>query len=735
MQGADALSLEAAAAERRRIAEMAKTMLERQDEAERAVGQQRNKRRAFTLWIQRWELELGWHYAAHMLACGIERRAMQTWLDNMDHVDDGRMLLRKAVAAMSALGLRRALSTWAFESGRAQLMRSRLLAVVNTLRQVGVRRALNTLEAHRVALRRLKSIGASLLHRHARRAWNEWCSAVSMRRSALALARRAMSALRHHGSRRALNQWMARVHGISEARRRLQVAAREWSGGNQRAAWLSWRELVARRHVLSRAARGMRSPAARQAFTTWTARASDAAACAQLLRRAMASLRAVGSRRCWNTWTCMSTTRAASLRRLHVAAREWSGGRVRAGWQSWCELACVRRMMRRAASGLAMPSLRRALSTWAFESGRAQLMRSRLLAAVNTLRQVGVRRALNTLQAQLEETRRLYRVLARALTAMRNIDARHALMRWADGRMRRRGICRRVLVLRSVACTHLLTHCIGGAFRHWRRGVVCARRIMHTAALERCAEDAYARDALRGGMHSWARAVSRERSGAAAMRLREQERELHKARRTIASLQTEVGDLRRALADTADERAWRVHFEQEIIGLRKALEEAQKASRAHEGRSADLEEQYRRLWRATHDPNYIGAAQTDEPLIWRVPASKDVVDKLQQAQSGATRHTPRIQDLPYTRSAEDAARCSRSSVTNVSTFSSRQMRTSPSAHGRGAVTMPGSPLEISRKSELWPGTLRSVGRSPPDGPTAVRPPLGRSPMASSVDRV
>ena len=94
-----------------------------------------------------------------------------------------------------------------------------------------------------------------------------------------------------------------------------------------------------------------------------------------------------------------------------------------------------------------------------------------------------------------------------------------------------------------------------------------------------------------------------------------------------------MSELRKDLAIRSDEHAWRASFEAENKSLRKQLDESLKQNRSLEARYADLEERYQMLWRATHDVNYIQNVQNDEPVVWKVPASKDVVDRLQASTS------------------------------------------------------------------------------------------------------
>jgi hypothetical protein len=166
--------------------------------------------------------------------------------------------------------------------------------------------------------------------------------------------------------------------------------------------------------------------------------------------------------------------------------------------------------------------------------------------------------------------------------------------------------------------------------------------------MERCFETLRGRGAMRTAVHTWARTAIWQKRHATTVRLRETVREFGRARRRVEVLETEVVELRKTLLERMDDAGWRASFEQENAQLRKTIEKANKANRGHEAKYAQLEETYRRLWRATHDPNYVGVAQVEENVVYRVPASRDFVDR---AHPGSSRSTS-----PYARSASPPQR-------------------------------------------------------------------------------
>ena len=112
--------------------------------------------------------------------------------------------------------------------------------------------------------------------------------------------------------------------------------------------------------------------------------------------------------------------------------------------------------------------------------------------------------------------------------------------------------------------------------------------------------------ALRARLHTWSRTASRLKAVAAenAMRV---EHVLHsKSKLAVQKLEGEIVVLRRAVENATAERRASLSLEAEVGKLRKALDEGYGLNQKLQERASYLESQYRALWRATHDPAYIG---------------------------------------------------------------------------------------------------------------------------------
>ena len=99
-------------------------------------------------------------------------------------------------------------------------------------------------------------------------------------------------------------------------------------------------------------------------------------------------------------------------------------------------------------------------------------------------------------------------------------------------------------------------------------------------------------------------------------------RERAEAKSAVSGLQAEVSELRQAALDRASDRFARASAEAEIARLRQALDEAHECSQRLEARAVHFDEQYRRLWRATHDPVYVAATGKAPNEGFRAPPTR-----------------------------------------------------------------------------------------------------------------
>lgn len=103
-----------------------------------------------------------------------------------------------------------------------------------------------------------------------------------------------------------------------------------------------------------------------------------------------------------------------------------------------------------------------------------------------------------------------------------------------------------------------------------------------------------------------------------------------RAQSRIQHLEEEVAALRDnlSLVLSSDDKKSRAMHQQEQRAMRQALHEAKTVAREAVAKHASLEIKYKSLWRATHDVNYVQSVDTEEPRAWKVPASKDAIEKL-----------------------------------------------------------------------------------------------------------
>ena len=591
-----------------------------------------------------------------------------TWMEAAEE----RRKLRHAASGMRAPGLHRAWASWCEAAEVSKHVSERMSAVIIRLWQTQTSRALNSWRALLQPLRALKRFAASIVHRRSRLALNAWSSGAAAFVQLHARMRRVACAVRLSSQRKALNGWMAMAAVRGRSRRRLKAAAMEWGGGRRRAAWASWLDLVHRRRMMSRAASGFRAPGMRRALVSWIGMATSAANRRRVLWAAAASFYAMEIRRGFNSWAWAHEQAAEGRRRLRMAASEWRGGKLRACWFTWMEAAEERRKLRHAASGMRAPGLHRAWASWcgmANERRRTEIrmrralqgfrspdlaralrawmsraeeqlwMAYRMRGVAASLQYLSARRCLNSWVSTVLESRRLRGVASAAAASLASGGARRALSTWIDRHVEARQRRRHQNLLYNQAARALLSTSLGGCFHLWKshsRGGFKKRQLR---TLRLSFERMSGREALRSALNGWQRIAAWDRRHAAVSAYRQVERDLIRARRLNGELEHEVGELRRDLAIRTDEHAWRASFEAENKSLRSALDTSQKETLALERKYAELEEKYKRLYRATHDPNYVQLVQTEEQVVYKVPASKHVVEKLERASHESRRLT------------------------------------------------------------------------------------------------
>ena len=424
--------------------------------------------------------------------------------------------------------------------------------------------------------------------------------------------------------------------------------------------------------MMRRAASGFRAPGSRRALVSWIGMATSAANRRRVLWAAAASFYAMEIRRGFNSWAWAHEQAAEGRRRLRMAASEWRGGKLRACWFTWMEAAEERRKLRHAASGMRAPGLHRAWASWcgmANERRRTEIrmrralqgfrspdlaralrawmsraeeqlwMAYRMRGVAASLQYLSARRCLNSWVSTVLESRRLRGVASAAAASLTSGGARRALSTWIDRHVEARQRRRHQNLLYNQAARALLSSSLGGCFHVWKshsRGGFKKRQLR---TLRLSFERMSGREALRSALNGWQRIAAWDRRHAAVSAYRQVERDLIRARRLNGELEHEVGELRRDLAIRTDEHAWRASFEAENKSLRSALDTSQKETLALERKYAELEEKYKRLYRATHDPNYVQLVQTEEQVVYKVPASKHVVEKLERASHESRRLT------------------------------------------------------------------------------------------------
>jgi len=336
------------------------------------------------------------------------------------------------------------------------------------------------------------------------------------------------------------------------------------------------------------------------------------------------------------------------------------------------------------------------MTTWIEMAIASKSNRDMLRRGMSSMRNIPVRKAYNTLRAMWEQLCWMRKALASMIYA----QARRGLNAWMARHLALRNATRESRKLAIFAARLLKGGKVKYGFDVWRQ--VC-RREREDSEAKRIFRMIF-RSKMLKFLYRWIRNGSNWKIDLVCSRLAQTEADLHEVRRAAKVMEAEAIELRRMLGDHNEERKSNLRLEAEANHLRSSLAETRALNKQLEERASHFDTQYRRLWRATHDPTYISSIQEEKRLHTYTPGSRSRVDEMQhrreQEDAALADHEPKSDDFLNIKQipGEPALRCSRSSVMAVSTFSSRQMR-SPSASPTRARS-PGLNGELQRFSEL-----------------------------------
>ena len=624
-------------------------------------------RRALNSWVEQARAEV--EKARRMRAAALEilggkqRAAWRSWKELVDE----RRKLRHAAKGLTSPGLRRAMTTWIEMAIASKSNRDMLRRGMSSMRNIPVRKAYNSWHAQTQQLIHMRRAFKAIMHRGKRLAMNVWLETVAHDNESLAIRKRALSSIKNKPLRQAFNGWHELASGRSETLRKMRM-------------------------VIS----SMRNKGLRAAMNAWVEQATERSEALRKMRKASASMRNSGLAAAMNSWVEQATHQANVQRKMKDALSQIRGGKRRAAWATWLELADERRKLRHAAKGLTSPGLHRAMTTWIEMAIASKSNRDMLRRGMSSMRNIPVRKAYNTLRAMWEQLCWMRKALASMIYA----QARRGLNAWMARHLALRNATRESRKLAIFAARLLKGGKVKYGFDVWRQ--VC-RREREDSEAKRIFRMIF-RSKMLKFLYRWIRNGSNWKIDLVCSRLAQTEADLHEVRRAAKVMEAEAIELRRMLGDHNEERKSNLRLEAEANHLRSSLAETRALNKQLEERASHFDTQYRRLWRATHDPTYISSIQEEKRLHTYTPGSRSRVDEMQhrreQEDAALADHEPKSDDFLNIKQipGEPALRCSRSSVMAVSTFSSRQMR-SPSASPTRARS-PGLNGELQRFSEL-----------------------------------
>ena len=616
--------------------------------------------------------------AALEIVGGKQRAAWNSWKELVDE----RRKLRHAVKGITSPGLRHAMTAWIDMAVASRSNRDMLRRGMSSMRNVPVRKAYNSWHAQTQQLLHMRRAFKAIVHRGKRLAMNVWLETLEHNNESLAIRKRALSSIQNKPLRQAFNGWHELASRRSEALRKMRMVTSS-----------------------------MRNKGLRAAMNDWVEQATERSEALRKMRKASASMRNSGLVAAMNSWVEQATHQANVQRKMKDALSQIRGGKRRAAWATWLELADERRKLRHAVKGITSPGLRHAMTAWIEMAVASRSNRDMLRRGMSSMRNVPVRKAFNTLRAMWEQ----FCCMRKALASMIYAQARRGLNGWMARHLALRSATRESRKLAIFAARLLKGGKAKYGFDVWRQ--VC-RREREDSEAKRIFRMIFRTKILKF-LYRWIRNGSNWKIDLVCSRLAQTEADLHEVRRAAKVMEAEAIELRRMLGDHNEERKSNLRLEAEANHLRSSLAETRALNKQLEERASHFDTQYRRLWRATHDPTYISSIQEEKRLHTYTPGSRSRVDEMQhrreEEDAALADHEPKSGDLLNIKQipGEPALRCSRSSVMAVSTFSSRQMR-SPSASPTRARS-PGLNGELQRFSELrqWrEAQLTPSARSP-----------------------
>jgi hypothetical protein len=304
------------------------------------------------------------------------------------------------------------------------------------------------------------------------------------------------------------------------------------------------------------------------------------------------------------------------------------------------------------------------------------------------MRHHGMRRALNGWAEALRSARALISLATKAIQRLRYYPVARSFGAWERHRRRRNASQRNDRFLTAVARRLLHTNAARWGFDTWRR--TQRGRLSFAQAQRRLIVTHMG--ALRSAVFTWARRAYQWKADGALSQLAGAQEELAQAHQRIRESES-------------DDRRSITTLEMESAALRKSLSEARGLNKTLEERAAHFDQQYRRLWKATHDPAYVTAMRSDP------------------SQSGSSRS-----DSWQQHESKRGSGGTRSSFgSNVSVESTTVVQPSligsrsPSLRSVGLLGQsPNAASEIMRRAELWQATLKTPSRSPAFRPSTTR---------------
>ena len=347
------------------------------------------------------------------------RRRFLSWREAAHTTKTQRALHRIACSWLCAVGVRslsvrRAMNRWLCVAKGVAKVHGLLVPVVRRFINIGLARGwlawLEMIRARRERVRLLTWSMRFILQRQLALGFATWQGAWHHLEATRAVETRSqetmvrvLSILANQDQARGFKTWKGVVDDVKANHQRVYDACQAWMGNQCRRAWHNWRELVLERELMRRVAHAFRTPLLCHALATWADSSRAGARVNAQLAGAVRSFETVKFRQAYTQWSAVATQLVLQTKVLRSMLAVAFRSEQLWGLRTWhAHAALVRKWReriketaRRAIKSMSLQSLRAAMNSWVAMSEARQRTQQKLLSAASAFRGDGILKAWN----------------------------------------------------------------------------------------------------------------------------------------------------------------------------------------------------------------------------------------------------------------------------------------------------------------------------------------------------